>query len=134
MLVSATAASCATVGDLPALSVDTPLATAGYFVLSWQSSADSDELLLQQASDAAFTMPLQYRVPASGQLTLSGFADGLQYFRIGTAANWSTPVLVTVRHHELATALRWFLLGAVLFGLLLVLIVHGARSAEAEDA
>lgn len=126
------------------LEVDTPLSREGYFVLSWTlndrilNESASPGPVLQQASAADFSNSLTIPVPASGSLTLTGFSDGLYYFRVGSDGQWSPVREVQVAHHDLSAAFTWFATGAALFLVLVGVILLGAvrndRQEKARDA
>lgn len=117
---------------LPQLSAAPALSTEGYFVLDWSAPADTP-LILQQANSADFRAPLERPLAAAGSLTLTGFADGLYYFRAGPAGGpWSETVTVEIRHHPLGRALGFFSLGLALFTILGLTILLGHRR-EVED-
>lgn len=115
------------------LTTDTELAREGYFVLDW-SLGDQEDYVIQQAHSSAFVQPDTYEVPASGSMTLSGFADGDYYFRAGREGNWTDTVQVTVEHHSLARALGFFISGLILFSILTVVILRGNKLHNVEHS
>jgi hypothetical protein len=107
---------------IPSLFVDTPMATEGYFVLSWQTAAPAGAtFILEQSNDPAFSLPVQSRMlvhapDQASQLTITGLADGDYYFRLQLPSGEYSPALkVTVRHHQLSHALGFFGLGLAMF-------------------
>lgn len=112
------------------LSANTDVAIEGYFVLSWELPADDNAgYELQQADNPGFRNATSTVIPASGDITLSGFPDGDYYFRAGinsgNGGNWTETVNVTVAHPSLARALLFFLLGLALFIVLVTTIIMG---------
>lgn len=118
------------------LTSDTQIASEGYFVLSWTSSANHADLTLQQIAPHLSNSPITRaeQLPATGAITITGLADGDYAYRlVGDGEILSNSVSVTVAHHALSRALMFFLLGASLFGVLVGTIVVGrARTRESE--
>jgi hypothetical protein len=110
--------------------VDTPLATAGYYRLSW--TADTPQVTIEETTPDSGATTTLYTGPDRATL-ISGQANGTRIYRAGEiAANgrisaWSEPVTVTVAHHPLSRALGFFAVGALVFLATLALIVQGAR-------
>lgn len=101
-------------------------------MLSWESRNNlSLPLVLQQATTADFRAPSATPVEASGSLTLTGFKDGLYYFRVGADGQWSAVQEVRVAHHSLSKALIWFAVGALLFVVLAITILSASRERAA---
>ena len=108
------------------LTSDTELSNEGYFVLNWDT--DYDTVILQQSSSSAFSPILENTVPGSGAITITGLKDGEYYFRLnrnGIPVGNTLPI--TVQHHSMARAMLFFLLGLVLFLILLTTIVVGSK-------
>lgn len=109
----------------------TTLSNEGYFVLSWQSrplSETTGALTLKQASSPEFSDSIDRLVEASGAITITGLEDGDYYFRLVSADGAASDQLqVSVAHHSLARAGGFFLLGLLLFSILIYTIVHGNR-------
>lgn len=124
LLLSLSGSLRAADADSWSLSTDSELTREGYFVLEW-SLGDEGDYVIQQAHSESFVQPDTYEVPASGSMTLSGFADGDYYFRAGRDGNWTDTVQVTVEHHSLARALGFFISGLLLFSILTVVILRG---------
>lgn len=125
---------CTLAQTAPTLQSDTTESREGYFVLSWSSSDNSADILqLQQADNVTFTAARNREIPATGALTLTGFANGDYYFRVGQPGNWSDTVTVRVNHHSLARALGFFAVGLVLFIVLCGAILHGTIRTRRED-
>lgn len=124
LLLSLSGRTLAADADSWSLSSDTELTREGYFVLDW-SLGDEGDYVIEQAHGNSFVQPDTYEVPASGSMTLSGFADGGYYFRAGREGNWTDTVKVTVEHHSLARALGFFISGLILFSILTVVILRG---------
>ena len=120
--------------EIPVLTTDTELATAGYYQLSWQpgiagASYKKLHYELQQASDKTFSSARTIYSGPDQASVISGRENGAYYYRVRTiAANrpvgqWSKSVLVTVQHHSLQKAWLFFIAGVVVFALTLVFIV-----------
>lgn len=124
--------------ELPVLTTDTSLATAGYYQLSWQPglAVASNKILrfeLQQSSDSGFhRVRTIYRGPDRASV-ISGQANGDYYYRVrilysGRAiGHWSKQLLVRVRHHSLQKAWLFFIAGATVFCMILFFIVLSSR-------
>ena len=112
------------------LSSSTDLSNEGYFVLNWQTSSNPDELTLEQSSDERFSSPIQSNLTGASAATITGLSDGVYYFRLTDSGNTiSNTISVTVAHHSLARAGSFFLLGLVLFSLLVITILKGNKRA-----
>lgn len=113
----------------PRLAVDSGVATAGYYRLSWET--DSVHAELQQAGGAGFgDAATLYRGPDRATV-ISGRPDGIWYYRVraieaGQPGPWSEPLSVTVRHHSLGRAIAFFALGLLVFLGILLLVTRGA--------
>lgn len=124
------------------LAADTDVSSEGYFVLRWTTGADTGSpVLLQQADTENFSSPIEYTLDANGSITLTGLENGRYYFRARQADSpFSDTVIVDVAHHSLARAFAFFLVGLVLFMILVVTIIRGnrelvtARGEESTDA
>ena len=119
------------------LTSDTALASEGYFVLSWTSPPALQNLSLRQESvnNPADTTIRAERLPGTGSITLTGFADGEYAFQLlANAQPQSNRVAVTVQHHAMSRALGFFGLGLALFSILVASIVIGSRLTESVDA
>ena len=120
----------------PSLTTDSPLATAGYYQLSWSGAPDSAyELQESPRADFASTITL-YRGPDRASM-LTGRADGDYFYRLRAldgpqAGPWSTTLRVEVRHHPLSRALLFLTLGALVFLATLAAILVGNRQAGGE--
>ena len=110
------------------LTASTDVSNEGYFVLSWESDADSDALVLQQASSTDFADTIDRSVAQTGAVTITGLDDGDYYFRLSNSGqSISEPVHIAVQHHSLARAGSFFLLGLILFSILIITILTGNR-------
>lgn len=121
------------------LSSDTELSREGYFVLSWSlnsnTTLDSTGLRLQQATTAEFTAPLSKPVPGIDSLTVTGLVDGDYFYQLVTDDGVvSNALRIRVEHHALGRAFLFFVLGLLVFIVLLASIFHGQRLQEAADA
>jgi len=116
----------------PQLAVDNPVATAGFYRLSWVTEAEQAEL--QEATDPAFHDPVTLYTGPDRASVLSGKPDGTRYYRVrgitnATPGRWSEPVRVTVEHHDLRRAFLFLALGFSVFVAILVTVVRGASAA-----
>jgi hypothetical protein len=118
-------------GDLPQLESDTPLSTAGYFQLTWQSE-QLGSFELQQALNADFSDALTLYTGHDTATVLSGLADGIFFYRVRheNETNWSQTVKVEVQHHPLTRAFGFFTLGAVMFFATLVVLIKGTHNIQ----
>jgi len=122
---------------VPELRVDSAVATAGYYRLSWRPAditVSGLEYQLQESTSPDFLRASTiYQGPDLASV-LSGRSDALRYYRIrslrnGQAASpWSTPLQVETRHHPLARAIGFFVFGAFVFVSTLLLVVRGSRA------
>ena len=115
----------------PQLAVDNPLATAGFYRLSWVTEAAQVEL--QEAMDPAFHDPVTLYTGPDRASVLSGRPDGTRYYRVrgmnATPGRWSESVRVTVEHHDLRRAFLFLALGFSVFVAILATVVRGATAA-----
>jgi hypothetical protein len=114
------------------LESDTPVATAGYYQLRWESGEVATRLV--EANDPEFAdARVIYAGPDTARL-MSGKPDGDYYYRLEAAGDVTpAPVLsetlkVTVEHHPLPRALTFFAIGAAVFAATLGLILVGGRN------
>jgi hypothetical protein len=121
------------VGAAPALQAPSGAVTAGFYQLSWDSTASRYEL--EEASGPGFAdSRLLYAGPDTATV-LSGRENGRYYYRIrgvdeaGAAGPWSEAAVVEVRHHPLSRALGFFVVGLIVFAALVVAIRRGEREA-----
>ena len=112
------------------LNVDQKIATAGYFTLNW-TVADKDSALLQQSSDPDFTQFSEIPVTGSSQISLSGFEDGIYYYRLANVDGvFSNTVTVAVEHHSFAKAMQFFAMGSLLFIVLICFLLAGYKKSK----
>jgi hypothetical protein len=116
----------------PDLATDTTLATAGFYRLSWTTTARQVEL--QEAADAGFQHPVTLYTGPDHASLLSGKPDGTWFYRVraedgNRTSPWSRAVRVTVAHHSLVRAVLFLSLGILVF-LSIVLLILRAREAE----
>lgn len=117
------------------LSSDTTLSSEGYFVLSWNSSADSAGFTLHETSVTNPDFIRANDLPASGALTITGLTDGIYSYRLyDNDLPLSNSVTIEVQHHGLGRALGFFSLGLVLFSLLVASIAIGHKRSRKNDA
>ena len=115
-----------------ALRTSTPLATAGYYQLTWTADGPVE---LVESDDPAFSRSrLVYSGPDHATV-LSGKRDGTWFYRArrsgtGEPGPWGDPLEITVRHHSLSRALLFFAIGGIVFGMTVLLIATGARAPD----
>ncbi len=110
------------------LAASTDVSNEGYFVLNWDTQDVDSPVVLQQASSTDFDNTIDRSISATGAVTITGLADGDYFFRIiSDNQSLTAPVQVSVQHHSLARAGSFFLLGFVLFSLLVFMILNGNR-------
>jgi hypothetical protein len=112
----------------PKLSVDSEIATAGFYRLNWPPPAGQVEL--QESTDPVFRDPATRYVGHDSATLISGKPDGQWYYRIralsGThTGDWSNTVAITVNHHSLVRALLFLSLGIVVFFATMLLVMRG---------
>ena len=118
--------------QVPMLSSDTRVASAGYYQLLWTSSVVSQtQFLLEESSNPDFIPAREiYRGPDRARV-ISGKSDGNYYYRISAISldqhQVGNIVQVSVRHHSLHKALLFFLVGVLVFVATLLLIYLGNR-------
>jgi len=121
-------------GDqVPRLSVDNAVASAGFFRLSWETDAKRVELQVDSSPD--FQDPTTAYLGPDRATVISGKPDGTLYYRIRALGNpssgpWSEPVMVEIRHHSLARALMFLSLGILVFSITVIAIVRGSVKAQ----
>jgi hypothetical protein len=102
--------------------------SAGFFTLDWSGG---ERFELEQASGPGHEdARIIYRGGDTSTI-VSGLPDGEYRFRIraeGTET-WTDEAVVVVEHHGLGRAFLFFLLGAVLFTVLILAIASGRRLA-----
>lgn len=137
----------------PMLAVDTDIATAGYYRLTWsvEDTNSSPVFILQEATTPKFENPeIVYKGPDLATV-ISGKSNGMYYYRVrlkqptGSAgtdpkelisketpkeAMWSQVVSVDVKHHSLPKAIGFFIAGFIVFAATLFMIVSGARKSS----
>jgi hypothetical protein len=111
----------------PSLTVDSEVATAGFYRLSW---ADTGPFELQEAADPEFRDASTLYLGPDLATVVSGKPDGIWHYRVRTATDaghgpWSDPVTVTVAHHDLSRALMFLSLGFVVFIAIVATVVRG---------
>jgi hypothetical protein len=128
----ATAAPARAMVPAPGLTTDTSRATAGFYRLSWTTSARRVEL--QEATDAGFQHPVTLYSGPDHAALLSGKPNGTWFYRVraedgNRPSPWSRAVRVTVAHHSLGRAMLFLALGVLVF-LAIVLMILRAREPE----
>lgn len=106
----------------------TPVATAGYYQLSWIAEG---AVVVQEAASADFAAPRVVYRGSDNARVVSGKQDGDWYYRARTAgseSDFGNVLKVTVQHHPIGRAFAFFSLGAMVFLVTLGAIVKGARS------
>ena len=92
------------------------------------SLSQSDDYQLQAAATQDFFEFTSRTISDSGSITLTGYPDGIYYFRAGLPGSWSGIVQVEVQHHSLSRAFAFFTLGLLLFLVLVGTIVLGNKA------
>lgn len=125
--------------EIPVLTTDTELATAGYYQLSWQpgmagASNKNLHFELQKSNHQSFqTARTIYRGPDQASV-ISGQPNGNYYYRVRAiysndyVSDWSEAVLVKVKHHSLQRAWVFFITGAFVFLITLIFIIASASN------
>lgn len=117
----------------------------GYFVLRL-SAVPKQKLIVEYSTDESF-QKVERRYPWFGDfqsMTLTGFGDGVHYFRITPRVNETTEVSeqysqlsnvvrVQVDHYSLTQALILFGFGGVMFIVLVVIILQQHRRSQVHD-
>jgi len=117
----------------PVLSIDNPVATAGFYRLSWHTQDKKVEL--QEATSPNFQQPSVRYTGHDTASVISGVPNGVWYYRLRVlgdngAGPWSHSVKVTVAHHSLTRAFMFLALGIVVFLATVVMVVRGAGQSE----
>lgn len=103
------------------------------------NAADGLEYQLQEARDPQFRdLIAEYQVTDSATV-MSGRTDGQRYYRLRAVRNsqpvsrWSETVSVETRHHSLTRAFSFFIVGAAVFVLTLLLVLRGGHGYSPSD-
>lgn len=117
------------------LASDTSYSTEGYFVVTLSADTPPDTMaVLEQATTEDFNDARQYRLPANGNITITGLPDGFYHFRARLAdGSFGDTLTVEVAHHSLARAFSFFFVGLVLFVILATTIFLGNRNTKVAD-
>jgi hypothetical protein len=114
----------------PGLHADQEISTAGYYQLSWtRDDAVADAYMLEETDEGAGSTSIIYEGVDTATV-ISGKPDGVYHYTLRTVDGSSIgkPVTITVKHHPLATAFNFFLVGAIVFIFILVAIIRGNRT------
>lgn len=107
------------------LTVSTERSREGYFVVAIDQ-APQGQLLVQQSRQEDFSS-IEAEFAWFGdftEMTLTGFSDGVYYFRLKPSAQVASNVAqITVEHYPSWQAYSLFFIGLVLFTLLVVCII-----------
>ncbi len=133
--------SCSAVAqseDAVVLSGPVEKVRAGYFVVELDHVSPTLRPLSLQVSQSKSFASLLQTVPIMGnfnQVTLTGFESGHYYIRAVHQQRVvsQTAIEVTVEHYPIWQALTLFVLGALLFLLLLLTLIMGHKKAVAND-
>jgi hypothetical protein len=125
-----TAAAAAQADTAPVISVSPERATAGFYRLAWEGPADA-RFEVQEADNEAFDEPRPVYTGHDTASVISGKSNGEFFYRVRVSGGegpgpWSETTRVTVAHHGLSRALQFFLVGALVFAMLVVVIARGA--------
>jgi len=104
-IVNAAAALLAVPGAEPATPVLSPISNAdgdGSFTVDWSDAAFADTYTLEEADNAAFTLPATAYNGANSQASISGKTGGTWYYRVRAnngegSSSWSNTESVTVK-------------------------------------
>ena len=117
------------------LEADQKLSTAGYYQLSWSPAGDSPgAYILEESRDGKAGKEVIYQGSDTATV-ISGKPDGVYHYTLRSVdgSSASSPVTITVKHHSLATAFNFFLIGAVVFIFILVAIIRGSCASATQD-
>jgi hypothetical protein len=117
----------------PRLSVDNPVASAGFFRLSWET--DAGRVQLQEATDPAFQHATTPYVGPDQATVISGKPGGMWFYRVRAlseqrAGPWSEAIAVTVAHHDLLRAFLFLTVGVTVFAAIVLMIVRGPEKTQ----
>lgn len=112
------------------LKTDQPVSEAGYYQLSWELPTAPDGTVFivdERTSEMALGKPVYSGKDTA--MVISGKPDGTYIYQVRSADNsyLSNTLEVKVAHHSLSTAFRFFVLGAIVFIVLLIAILRGNR-------
>jgi len=124
--------------EIPVLTSDTQLASAGYYQLSWQpgtvgASNKNSSYELQQSVDKSFKIIKSLYIGPDHASVISGMSNGQYFYRVRkvyvdrSSSAWSNAVMVSVQHHSLYKAWAFFFAGAVVFLFTLFFIVFASK-------
>lgn len=118
----------------PDLRASPERATDGVYRLSWEAHG-APRFELQESDGADFNPARPVYTGSDTASVITGKPDGAYFYRVRVLGEsgpgpWSEPLQVTVQHHSLARALQFFVVGALVFAVLLAVIVRGAREDE----
>jgi hypothetical protein len=112
------------------LETDQAISSAGYYQLSWDfEDAPTDTVFIvdERTSEMSLATPIYSGKDTA--MVISGKSDGKYIYQVRSADNQyqSNAIEVVVSHHSLATAFRFFVLGAIVFIVLLIVILRGNK-------
>ncbi|ACL71278.1 hypothetical protein [Thioalkalivibrio sulfidiphilus] len=115
----------------PDLRASPERATDGVYRLSWEADGAA-RFELQESDGAHFNPARTLYTGADTASVITGRPDGEYFYRVRVLGEsgpgpWSEPLQVTVQHHSLARALQFFVVGALVFAVLLAVIIRGVR-------
>jgi hypothetical protein len=118
-------------GLMPSLSASPELASDGVYRLTWGADGAS-RYEVQESSGAGFNSARSVYVGGDTATVITGKPDGEYFYRVRVLGEsgpgaWGEPLQVTVQHHSLARALQFFVVGALVFAVLLAVIFRGIR-------
>lgn len=111
-------------GAQPAFDAPPERSTDGGFTLAWEADA---AVVLEQASGPDHADARVVYQGGDTSTVISGLPDGEYRFRLraADADAWADQTTVTVEHHSLARAFGFFVVGAIVFLVLIGAILRG---------
>jgi hypothetical protein len=112
------------------LETDQAISSAGYYQLSWDfTEAPTGTVFIVDERTAEMSLATPIYSGKDTAMVISGKPDGTYIYQVRSADNQyqSNAIEVVVSHHSLATAFRFFVLGAIVFIVLLIVILRGNK-------
>jgi hypothetical protein len=114
------------------ISLNPNVSSDGTATLSWETGQQKS-VLIQAGRDPSFTQATTLYRGSDSASVITGLVDGDYFYRgreeyaDGRIAPWSETISLHVKHHSLARAGGFFLLGSIVFLATTLLIVFGAK-------